>query len=268
MQAQSLPYQQAWVWCRGGCRLFAAHPIAWMSSAALYVCLVAIMARIPLPIVPGALIFLAGPIFTVSFMRIAQRLCNGYPAPLNGALLGFSHNLKALVIIGLIECLIFFLLGVLWHVIDPITPKLLTSPALPPGKLESSVAFGPLLAVLFIWSFIKCCLAYAPGLAAFYTLPSLKSIVFSIIGVYRNWPAWVLYAILLGCFALMPQFALGILVAFFPALAKFTIYILLIYWLCIFLPIFYGSLYVSFRAVYTADDQFEKTEATKNAPML
>jgi len=265
MQAHSLPAIRAWFWCREGCRLFARLPITWMSTSAFCICVVALLSRLPVPFLPGLLIFIANAIFTVNFMTIAKRVQSGEWLLLSWSLSRGSYNVRALAIIGSIEYGLFLLLITLWYVSDPTLPELLLTNRVIDETVVEQVATGPFFAVTLGLMLIKICLSYAPGLAAFYSLPAIKSIVFSVIGVFRNGRAWGLYVVILVALAVFPRLILLILANFLPAIAPFAQYILLIYWLCIYFPIAVASLYVSFKEVFTLDNNSPpstfKTEA-------
>lgn len=254
MQAYSLPAVRAWFWCREGGRLFARLPVPWMSTSAFCICIVALISRLPIPGIPGVLIFIANTIFTVNFMTIAQRIQSGEWLLLSWSLSRGSYNIRALSVIGVIEYGLCLALILCWYISDPAVPQLLMNHPVIDEHTIDQIVTAPFIMVCFGLLLTKIGLAYAPGLAAFYKLPAIKSIVFSIIGVARNWRVWALYVVILAVMAMLPRLILLVLANLIPAVAQFAPYILLLYWLCIYFPITVASLYVSFKEVFTLDD--------------
>lgn len=211
MKLQILPARQGLQWVREGVRLFFRRPLALFGLFMLGLALAQLLLLAPV-LGPFAASFIVPPVM-LGLMMAAREVADGrFPMPhvLWRSLMGQPAQRRPMLVLCVVYMVLVNLLLLITQAFDDgqaqallaqhggqLTPELLRDPAMQAAlqslqkQMMLSVALMLPVNVLF-W--------HAPALAHWHQTPAPKALFFSAVGVLRNAPAYLLYA--LGWFGL------------------------------------------------------------------
>lgn len=215
MQARQLPAMTGWTWIKTAFALFRQQPIQLLS-----LCMMLVFILLLLSVLPVVGTFIYGIILqglSAGFLLACQQVEAGKLVAPWALVGGFRFNggraAKPLLILGVGYFLsTLVVLGLVFWVDDGTLMRLLQGEEVGSSVLTSS-RFAPTL-MLLITGHVLTTLAfwYAPALILWHGLPPLKALFFSVVTVWRNKTAFLVYGLtLLGIGATM-QFFLGLFI--------------------------------------------------------
>ncbi len=241
MQARRLPARHGFLWLLAGARLYRANPGAMTSLTLGYLLILFITASVPL--IGAPLASLTRPFLVLMVANGCQTLDRrGSPGPTPQELMqGLLQQRPELLRLGGLYLVGSLLAMTLW---------LLLGGAKDQEDMAAALAKLSVLALMVEMPFW-----FSPMLTGWGGVPALKSLFFSLVSVFRNWPAFLVYgltviglssvfgAVLLGVANLLPVAALGTALIILGGLAlSFVV-----------TPILLASVYLSYRDVFVED---------------
>ncbi len=255
MQARTLPAVRGAFWIVAGFQLYRRNPPLLIMLTLGYLFLVVAFSQLQ-PIGPF-LLPLALPALTVLVANGCRALDSGLPLPLPRSTLiaGLREQRKALLHLGGLN-----LLGTLAILAIDLVLQGGNSSALVGGNEESVGTTGRLDDAELLWHMLRLLLIalpvllafwFAPLLTAWEGVPAAKALFFSMIAVWRNWRAFLIYALTV---TLIGVFLPGLLLLFASLLSKSLAEILSVALrMVLFLvlaPVLMTSIYQSYRDVF------------------
>lgn len=253
MQARTLPAVRGAFWIVAGFQLYRRNPPLLIMLTLGYLFLVVALGQLQ-PIGPF-LLPLALPTLTVLVANSCRALDSGLPLPLPRSTLtaGLREHRRALLHLGGLN-----LLGTL--VILAIDLVLQGGGALVSGNEESASPTNRLDDAELLWHMLRLLLIalpvllafwFAPLLTAWEGVPATKALFFSMIAVWRNWRAFLVYALTV---TLIGVFLPGLLLLFTGLLSKsltemLSIALRMVLFL-VLAPVLMTSIYQSYRDVF------------------
>ena len=250
MQARLLPATRGAYWISAGFRLYRRNPPLLTTLTLGYLLLVVAFAQLQ-PVGPFLLpLFL--PILTALIANGCRALDQGLARVALAA--GLREQLGALLRLGglhLLGTLAILAIDLLFQGGDP--------GALVGGASEG--AFNPLDEAEVLWHMLRLLLIalpvllafwFAPLLTAWEGVPAAKSLFFSLVAVWRNWRAFLIYAltatlvgvVLPGLLLLAASLVSKSLVEIFSIAVRMLL-------LLVFAPVLMTGIYQSYRDVFT-----------------
>lgn len=217
-------------WLRQGWAMFLANPGVWIGCSLLL--LIILMAISIVPIFGQIAAHLLVPLFGAGMVQVCRHLSDGKPAEIADLFAGFRHNAGPLIMVG-----IFFAAGIFGIAF---LAFLLVSGGVLGGVVTGRVAGfgiafgGIMLAGLLVVVFsIPVIMAtwFAPVLVYFHGMTPAAAMRASFDAGAKNWLA-------------MSIFGIFLVVALFFAMLPLGLGLLL------FLPVFSGAVYASYRDIF------------------
>lgn len=251
MQARLVPARHGALWVAAGFRLFRANPPLLTALTLGYLSCVVIINLVPLlgPVLLPVLL----PILTVVVANGCRAAEQGraVSAFILGA--GIRKQRDALIRLGglhLIASLAVMLVSMLIEGGDLFSE-------LPAGKLDEEEMVALFLRLLAVAAPILMAFWFAPLLTGWDGLPASKAVFFSAIAAYRNWRAFLTYAlVLVGVGVVMPGLIIvlaGLIDASLASILSIVLRMLLIF---VVAPALTASIYISYRDVFAPEDDY------------
>jgi len=256
MQALTLPARRGWRWLSEGFGIFSKNRLMLSLAVLGYWMLLVLINSFPL--IGKFAATLLFPVFSVSLMNACRLIDQGNPLTPPILFSGFRKNLRSLLVLGVIYCVVgVFILGLTTLLDGGVLFHYLVLGNPPDDQALSSTDFllAAQLALLFYTPVIMA-YWYAPVLVAWHDLPAGKALFFSFVACLRNWRAFLVYTLSVMVFgALLPGLLVGLLISMIPAGgSQFSILLTLLIVL-IFMPSLYASFYVTYRDVFVNVDE-------------
>lgn len=217
-------------WLRQGWVMFLSNPGLWIGSAVLL--LIMLMAISIVPIFGQIAAHLLVPLFGAGMVQICRHLSEDKPAEIADLFAGFRHSAGQLVMVG-----VFFAMGIFGIAFIAF---LLISGGLIGGVVTGrvggfGVAFGGVmlagLMVMVLSVPVIMATWFAPALVFFHDMKPLDAMKASFAAGAKNWLAMTIFGVFL-------------VVALFFAMLPLGLGLLL------FLPVFSGAVYASYRDIF------------------
>jgi len=217
-------------WMRQGWAMFLAHPGIWLGSTVLL--LVMLMAISIVPIFGQIAAHLLVPLFGAGMIQICRHLAQGEEPSIADLFAGFRHRAGDLVMVGVIFAGGIF--GIAFFAFLLVSGGVLGGVVT--GKLGGfGIALGGVilagLLVLVLSVPVIMATWFAPALVYFHDMKPLDAMKASFAAGAKNWLAMCIFGIFL-------------LVALFFAMLPVAMGLLL------FLPVFSGAVYASYRDIF------------------
>lgn len=230
MEPQACPAGRGMGWISDGFRLFLASPGIWIVNFIIFSVITLVLGVIPLISLIGNIL---GPIFTAGLLFGARALDEHGELKVEHLFAGFSENggklagLGALTIamamgVALLVVLLFFMF---------VGTAALTEPAADPAQWGMSVVLM-VLVVLALTVPILMAYWFAPALIVFHDMGVFAALKLSFVGCLRNMLPFFVYGLVM---------TLAMVVAVIPLLLG----------LLVLVPVIFGSMYVSYRDIFT-----------------
>lgn len=217
-------------WLRQGWAMFLADPGVWIGSTVLL--LIILMAISIVPFFGQLAAHLLVPLFGAGMVQICRHLSAGQKAEVADLFAGFRHSGGQLVMVG-----VFFAAGVFGIAFIAF---LLVSGGIIGGAVTGRVAgFGITFGAIMLASMMVMVLSvpvimatwFAPMLVFFHDMKPLDAMKASFAAGARNWLAMGIFGIFLVVVAFFAMLPLGL-------------------GLLLFLPVFSGAVYASYRDIF------------------
>jgi hypothetical protein len=241
MQARVVGAAEGARWVLRGWRMFRAAPVGWVAIVMAYLLVILIASAIPG--VGIAVIALATPAFSVSFMAVARSASTAGSVQLPQLFEGFRQGLRTQLLLGAV----YFAC-----IVAAIGLTALATGTRPGAEAEGSEPGAEAAGVfaLFFLLYLPTVMAFwfAPVLAAWHSIGTAKALFFSFFACLMNWRAFLAYGVVLAgvIFALS---AAAVLTArlFLPGMdaTKLALPMLIVVY-----PTVLASYYASYRDVF------------------
>ena len=241
MQARVVGAAEGARWVLRGWRMFRAAPVGWVAIVMAYLLVILIASAIPG--VGIAVIALATPAFSVSFMAVARSASTAGSVQLPQLFEGFRQGLRTQLLLG----------GVYFAcIVAAIGLTALATGTRPGAQGEGSEpgAQAAIVFALFFLLYLPTVMAFwfAPVLAAWHSIGTAKALFFSFFACLMNWRAFLAYGVVLAgvIFALSAAAVLTVRL-FLPELdaTKLALPMLIVVY-----PTVLASYYASYRDVF------------------
>lgn len=229
--SQSVDAGACFEWLTQGWTMFIAHPGIWLgSSVLLLVCITAI--SLP-PLFGQIALHLLLPVFGAGMLQISRSIAEGKEPQIAELFAGFRHQAGQLVMVG-----VFFACGVFGIAL---LAMLLASSGLIGGGMVGSVAglsiaLGSMLLtgllVIILSTPVIMATWFAPALVLLHDMKPVDAMKASFAAGLQNW---------------LPMLVFGI----FLVVALFFAMLPLMLGLLLFMPVFSGAVYASYRDIFT-----------------
>lgn len=253
MQARTLPAQRGWAWIIEGFQLWKRNPaLITFLVFGYWLCLLVVAA---VPFVGQVLMSLIMPALALGIYNGCKAIAEGRKAGPEVLISGFRQNLPELIKVGGIYLIgTFAVLGLTALADDGILAELM----LGKRKLDEATAEDPRL--MFSLLIATCgstplMMAYwfAPLLAGWGRISAPKAMFFSFVACWRNWRAFLAYALGLMIVVMVPSLLIGVLALVSPLVGQlFSIALP-----AVFIPVVFASFYANALDVFgtiTPDD--------------
>ncbi len=243
-----VPAHHGWRWVKHGARLIGRAPFAWLLVSMAYWVVMGILARLPyVGLAAGSLVM---PAIAMSFFAMCGALERGRPLAARLVAAGFRRNLPTLVTLGgLYLAATLAIFATTWPIDDGVLARwmLLGRPAAPPAGEEASLLWA-VVAAFALWVPVQLAFWFAPPLVAWDGMSAAKGLFFSFFAALRNWAAFLVFAAIAGGAAAL---CAGLLFSVQrspagPSIVPTLVFALLI----VTVPLYYATLYASFRDVF------------------
>jgi hypothetical protein len=254
MQARHLPALRGAFWIVAGFQLYRRNPPLLSTLTLAYLLLVVAFGQLQ-PVGPFLLpLFL--PTLTALIANGCRALDQGPPVPRGALIAGLRERRGALLRLGglhLLGTMLILVIDMLLQSGD--SGSLLGTPD------EAGGAANPLDEAELLWHMLRLLLIALPVLLAFWFAPLLtawdgvpaaKSLFFSLVAVWRNWRAFLVYALtatLVG--VVLPGLVLLLASLASKQLAEVLSIVLRMLLLLVFAPVLMTGIYQSYRDVFT-----------------
>jgi len=255
MQARIVAAGRGARWLAEGWRLFAAAPFAWLGLIGAYY--LAVMLASLVPILGFVAVAATTPAFSVGFMAIA-RAASRRTRPEAAALFdGFRHALRSQLALGAVY---FALVSIIFAVIAFTDDGTLRSLAEAKRAREAgedlSGALAPLALAGAMYAPVMLLFWFAPLLVAWHAVPPAKALFFSLAGCLMNWRAFLVYGALSAALIVAaPYLLVSVLVLVSGGGLNAKDPEVLLPFMLVLLPPFYGSFYASYRDVFGTPEE-------------
>lgn len=192
MQARVVGAAEGARWVLRGWRVFRAAPVGWVAIVMAYLLVVLVASAIPG--VGIAVIALATPAFSVSFMAVARSASTAGSVQLPQLFEGFRQGLRTQLLLGAIYFACIVAAIGLTALVTGTRPGDPDAAEAGPG-LEAAAAFA-----LFFVLYLPTVMAFwfAPVLAAWHSIGAAKALFFSFFACLMNWRAFLAYGVVLA----------------------------------------------------------------------
>lgn len=256
MQARLLPAARGAFWILAGFKLYRRNPPLLTTLTLGYLLLVLAFGQLQ-PVGPFLLPLLL-PTLTALIANGCRALDQGLSEPRRALGLGLREHRGALLRLGGLHLLgTLAILGVDLLFFNDQSSLLIS------GKDEAGAAVTTLDQAEFLWHMLRLMLIALPVLLAFWFaplltawdgLPAAKSLFFSLIAVWRNWRAFLIYALtatLIG--VILPGLLLLVASLASKDLVEVIAVALRMLLLLIFAPVLMTGIYQSYQDIFAAE---------------
>jgi hypothetical protein len=256
MQARIVAAGRGVQWLADGWRLFFAAPIAWLLLLFAYYLMVMVASLVPL--LGFVAVALTTPAFSVGFMAIARSASHRARPEFAALFDGFRHQARAQIVLGAVYLVLVGLVFTALALADDGALRALLSARrareTPPPEIAALLT--PLAVGAALYAPVMMLFWFAPLLVAWHGVPPLKALFFSLAGCLMNWRAALVYGA-----------AAGALIVFAPYLLVSVLVLVsggglspqdpevLLPFMLLLLPPFYGSFYASYRDVFATPEE-------------
>lgn len=218
------------LWLQAGWAMFIANPGAWIGATLLL--LVMLFAMGVVPVFGQVAINVLLPVFAAGLVHMCKRQHDGLQAEITDIFAGFRHNAGALVMVG-----VFYVAGIFGVAF---VGTLLVSTGILGGAITGSVAgfaiaFSSVMlagVIVFLLSIpVIMAIWFAPFLVFLHDMAPLPAMKASFAAGARNWVVMLVFGLIL---------VVGLFFALLPLMLG----------LVLFLPIFSGAAYASYRDIF------------------
>ncbi len=205
MQANRLPYRHGINWLINGFFLYTRNP-ALLSMLTFANLLLALLCTLLQPIGP-VLLVLASPLIVALIANACVAVAQNSPTQIRRDMLtrGLRENLRILLRLGMVQIAYLMLAGLVIDLLLPnIDPEVLE--AMKGGQKNSldATTMGLLFLNFTLVGMVTLpAFWFAPLLTAWHGLAPLKSVFFSLVAVWRNWRAFLVYVLTVTTFTLL-----------------------------------------------------------------
>lgn len=241
VQAARLPAVRGWAWIVGGFNLYRRNPaLLTFLVFGYWLCLLLVGA---VPILGQVAVSLVMPALSLGILNGCREVAAGRKAGPDILFSGFRANLPSLLKLGLVYLLGSLAVLTLTILVDGgmlfelmlgrrrLTEETGDDPHFVTALLVGIVASTPLM--MAYW--------FAPILAGWKGLTAGKAMFFSFVACWRNWPAFLVFALGLAVVALIPGFLVGVLGAISPLLGTLPALLLPL----VLIPVVFASFYIN-----------------------
>jgi len=261
VQALKLPAARGWRWIVEGFRLFRRNPPLMTFLVFGYLFLLFLIDLVPL--VGPAAASICMPALSMGVMNGCRALDRRAPVSFGVLVSGFQQNTRVLVALGGIYLGATLGILALTMLLDDgelsrimREGKPMDAETLGNSQLLMAVQIALVLMIPLLMAFW-----FAPMLAAWNGCSVAKSLFFSFVACWRNWPAFLVYGLgVAGVSIAVPGAVLAIAAVFAPQTPRFLAALLTAPLLFLFAPTLFGSFYVSYRDVFVADAVDDRAE--------
>jgi uncharacterized membrane protein len=230
-------------WLTSAWELFIQSPLIWAVNALIFGVIYVVLQFIPF-IGPLALNLLM-PVFAAGFLIGADEQRRGNTLEVGHLFAGFQKNFGSLVILGLINLGLYFALAIVIVILMMITMgasglmgSLMSGggSALGANMMAGGLGIGLLILLVGLAMFIPIAMAawFAPALVVFHDMQPIAAMVMSFKGCLKN---------------LIPLIASAIIFVVLIIIGMIPIFLGLL----VVLPLFYASMYASYREIFVAN---------------
>lgn len=218
------------IWLQAGWAMFIANPGAWIGATLLL--LVMLFAMGVVPVFGQVAINVLLPVFAAGLVHMCKRQHDGLQAEITDIFAGFRHNAGALVMVG-----VFYVAGIFGVAF---IGTLLVSTGILGGAITGSVAgfaiaFSSVMlagVIVFLLTVpVIMAVWFAPFLVFLHDMAPLPAMKASFAAGARNWVVMLVFGLIL---------VVGLFFALLPLMLG----------LVLFLPIFSGAAYASYRDIF------------------
>ncbi|MCU0804087.1 MAG: hypothetical protein MUF79_03235 [Burkholderiales bacterium] len=190
-----VPARNGFGWIAEGVRLFARAPFGWIFGVFAYwgIMLMANFVPVVGPLVATVML----PAFSVSFMAMARAAEAGQPVLPPLLFAGFSRNLRALVVLGVVYIVAIVAVLGISAVADGgslFNWMLRGQPPAAEAEAQQAQARAALVAMVF-YAPVLAAFWFAPVLAAWEGMSATKALFYSFFATLRNWRAFFVYGV-------------------------------------------------------------------------
>lgn len=234
LQPKTISVDGATRWIAEGWRMFLAAPGVWVALAAALIVIQLVLSMVP--VLGGAASAILAPVFAGGIMAGCAALQRSQPLQFDCLFQGFRSNTGNLITVGVLYLAGILAIGLIVFLIGGSAAISLMAHRGGDMAANIGVAAGSLLLALLVGLLLFLPLAmalwFAPALAMLDGMTAAAAMKSSFSASLRNWLVFTLYGLLilvLGVLATIPL-ALG--------------------WL-VLLPVLMGSIYASYRDIYS-----------------
>jgi hypothetical protein len=268
MNVQTVPAASGIQWVIGGFKLLMKQPLPLLALTFLYLMCLGIPAIIP--VIGGWMPFVIAPILTVGLMRASELVDKGESVPTGTLFEGLKNvsvranhkrlpSLLALGAFNLVATLIVLTVTMLFDgglmmqiatgTVESNNPLLKTN-AIVTGALTFLILYTP----------IQMALWFAPMFVAWHDVAPVKSLFFSLIAVWRNRGAFLVYGLTLFAVAVL----VSILIQVLRSVIGSSGMLAMVLWpiSLIMLAVVFASFWISYKQTIHSDDTPDVLETT------
>ncbi len=254
MQARVLPAIRGAFWIVGGVRIFQRNP-PLLSMLTLSYMMLGVVFTLLQPIGPFLLPLLL-PMVTTLIANACRVIEQGLPVPPGALVAGLVEQRRKLLQLGVLQLLGTLIILVLDQVLPGGDLNALNGAKDQAAleKIDASELIQPMLRLLLIGMPVALAFWFAPLLTAWHGVPAGKAVFFSLVAVWRNWRAFLVYAmtaILAG--VLIPGLLLLASSLISGNLAKILATALEMILLLVFAPVMMTVTYQGYRDIFVSE---------------
>lgn len=253
MKARTLPASDGLKWLIEAYLIYRRNPLLLVLMSFSFWGIVLFLELVP---VLGAI---ASSIFTpallVSIMNVCRDLDQKRVTPPGAIFSGFAQQRKTLFVLGALRILRMLAIILVVTLVDGgemLSLLAQIKPTSQPTPEQLSVFLTPFYVLPF---FLPVFMAFwfAPLLAAWNGLPTIKSLFFSLVACWRNWRAFMVYGLSLVILVIvLPTLAMVLFSLLVPASLAATV--ISVPLMIMAMPVLFASIYVSYRTIFVDSD--------------
>jgi len=250
MKAHSLSATAGWRWLTDSWRIYRRAPAQLLFVVSLYWIVVLVLNIVPL--VGPLMAAIAIPGLSVGVMNACRDLDEGRVPPTNALFSAFRGSGQTLLTLGVLYLSLTMLVLLLAALVDggEFVRSLMTGKRPDDAAVESGDSLWSALLLFSLLLPLMMAYWFGPMLAAWYRLPAIKALFFSLVACAMNWKPFLVYALSLLAMVVIPFVALGVAVEVFPRAASTFSFLLSLPVLLCFVPVVFASFYVSYREIF------------------
>jgi hypothetical protein len=267
MQVNRMPARAGWKWVIEGFGLLRRHPLALLGLTVLF--LFTIVLPTVIPVLGGFAPLLLTPALSVGYMQAVRTAESGrMPTPwtlYDGLRAQKGRGARPLLMLGLINCLLTVAVLAFTMVADGGTLFRIATGAIAaddPALGERGLVFAAVV-FLMLYTPVQMAMWYAPVFVAWHRLSPVQALFYSLVGVWRNKGAFMLY--MTGWFGVAVALSVAVQIAK-PLLPGSLLPLFLSPLSLIMLSALYCSFWPSYRDVVTDGPAFGPGQAAGEAP--